>query len=1339
MRVAWNGKFLRFDPARFGLIRPPAIAGSILFASQPHAGWRGPVQYRGLRQHGRRVVLEYDVHRTPIAESPWAVAAAHGVRITRTIEAGPASQPLVGVLFRGPGRIQIGSVNGLRFARQMLPDGRVLGVALTGAPAARLTASPGVDAEIRLTIPPSRTLRQLQLQYWAGPADQWRSFLAAAAQPLPQDIADLKELRRPSDRLWQQTITTRGRRGSTSAGFAVDTLSLPFENPYKALLFVSGHDFFRNGDAALCTVHGDVWRVSGIDDSLRRLTWQRIATGLFQPLGLRIVDDQVYVLGRDQITRLIDRNADGETDHYVCFTNRYYTSAGGHDYVTCLETDAQGSFYFLHARDGLLKVSPDGRKMEVIASGFRNPNGLSVGPRGAVTVSPQEGNWTPASNIALVRRGGYYGYGGPRTSRERPAGYDPPLCWIPRRLDNSSGGQVWIDSTHWGSLQGRLLHLSFGQCRALLTLTERAQGVAQGGVMSLPWQFESGVMRARFRPHDGQLYVSGMNGWVSSAVRDGCFQRVRRVADQPLLLPVGVATMRNGVRLTFSQTLDQTFVENPGNYRVQQWNYRYSENYGSEEYRPSAPRQPGRDELEVLSATRLQDRRSLFLELPDLKPVHQMAIQFAVRSEQGRELSSTYYHTVHSVGRKAMNASQLVRSARPGRLPDELRSRLRGGLALRFRSPGAKRWRDARVARLAAMRVEPGQPSASRVAPGPLEARWEGYLRRGVRETLRFHFEGRGTATLKINGKRVLHEDGFLTGRASPPVTLHQGHNRFQLDYSADSQEVAGGSGMRLLWSSARFAREPVPPTAFEHDSHDAQLRTAQRWRQGRTLYRQHHCGRCHLGEKSAALTANEAPQLHEVGARLTASWLARWIRNPRKLRPDATMPALLDQAADPKQDAADLAAFLAAQRPSAAVRVPKAPPRKAPPQITPPGSDPSQRQGAALYESLGCLGCHRLTPSGEANPFARVSLYAVGEKYRAGALAAFLRAPQRHYRATRMPDFRLTEEEAVRLAAFLRNARAEPQPSRQVAPVMGDAARGKRLFTEHRCDHCHRLGSRGLASPHATKLTNGRGGGCLAERAPRSAPVPRFALTAAERSALKSFLDDPHRAAVAEPAVERAERLIAQLRCAACHDRDAARSPRALLTQEEGESGRPPEVLPRLTWAGEKLRGPWLLRMLERGAPARPWLKARMPSFPAYAQPLAHGLAAEHGLPFRPPAEPPPQPEKVRLGDRLTRKAGGLDCRQCHAVAGERPAGDDRTRLALGPDFGLLGERLRVGFYRRFVLDPPRWEPGTKMPRLAPDGRMTPVRVLFEGDARRQFDAIWQFIRSLQAAKDVP
>ncbi len=89
--------------------------------------------------------------------------------------------------------------------------------------------------------------------------------------------------------------------GARAAGaYVVDTIPVPEKNPYDAWIRFGGFDFFPDGkSAALSTWSGDVWVVSGIDEKLDKLTWRRFATGLFQPLGLKIVDGVVHVHGRD--------------------------------------------------------------------------------------------------------------------------------------------------------------------------------------------------------------------------------------------------------------------------------------------------------------------------------------------------------------------------------------------------------------------------------------------------------------------------------------------------------------------------------------------------------------------------------------------------------------------------------------------------------------------------------------------------------------------------------------------------------------------------------------------------------------------------------------------------------------------------------------------------------------------------------------------------------------------------------------------------------------------------------------------------------------------------------
>ncbi|MCI0456535.1 MAG: plastocyanin/azurin family copper-binding protein [Gemmataceae bacterium] len=456
----------------------------------------------------------------------------------------------------------------------------------------------------------------------------------------PADKHSLAHLTRGGKLQWPQVIATTGSLGA-GRPYALDTITPPFKNPWNALLHFGGHDFFADGSAALCTMQGDVWHVEGLDETLKNVRWRRLASGLHQAQGLVIADGSVYVLGRDQITRLVDRNGDGETDFYECFSNAYVTSPAGHDYICGLERDASGNFYTASGNQGLVRVSADGKKAEVLATGFRNPDGLGITPDGKVTVPCSEGEWTPASMICEVtpaplptlpprvgegRVGGpHFGYGGPRDGKP-PA---LPLAYLPRGLDNSSGGQVYISSAKWGPLQGLRVHLSFGTATHFLLLRDEVEGQAQGAIVPLVGDFNSGVHRGRFHPRDGQLYVSGMAGWGTYSAADGCFQRVRYTGDA-VQLPSRFHVHRNGVLVEFTRPLDRKFVEKAEHHFAQCWNYRFSSAYGSREYSPSHYGLPGHDPVFIASAHLLADGRSLFLEMPDLQPVSQLHLNLGI-------------------------------------------------------------------------------------------------------------------------------------------------------------------------------------------------------------------------------------------------------------------------------------------------------------------------------------------------------------------------------------------------------------------------------------------------------------------------------------------------------------------------------------------------------------------------------------------------------------------------------------------------------------------------------------------------------------------------------------
>jgi putative heme-binding domain-containing protein len=448
-------------------------------------------------------------------------------------------------------------------------------------------------------------------------------------------LADL--ISSPGKERWPQTITLKGILGSGKP-YAVDTIPVPFENPWDAPMFLADHDFTKDGTAYVSTMQGDIWKVDGIDDKLAMVRWKKFAAGLHQPLGLKVVEGVVHVLGRDQITRLHDLNNDGEADFHECVSNAYFTSPAGHDFICGLERDAEGNFLTASGPQGILKIKPDGKTLEVLATGFRNPDGLGLASDGAITVPSSEGEWTPTSMISEIRQGGHYGYLGPKNGQTP----DLPLVYLPRGVDNSSGAQTAIPDDRWGPLKGLMVHTSFGAGSHFLLLRDHVDGVPQGAVVPMPGDFNSGVHRAKFNPKDGQLYLSGMTGWGTYTPDDGCFQRVRYTGD-PVLIPTGFQAYENGVMLSFSGPVDRAFAGSSKEQFAQCWNYRYSSAYGSSEYSSRHPGVAGHDALAIRSSHVMPDCKSLFLEIPDLQPVNQLHLRLRLDSGDARDLFATIH------------------------------------------------------------------------------------------------------------------------------------------------------------------------------------------------------------------------------------------------------------------------------------------------------------------------------------------------------------------------------------------------------------------------------------------------------------------------------------------------------------------------------------------------------------------------------------------------------------------------------------------------------------------------------------------------------------------------
>ena len=402
--------------------------------------------------------------------------------------------------------------------------------------------------------------------------------------------------------------------------------------------------------------------MSGVNkDFSGEAKWQRVATGLFQALGVKVVDEKIYVHGREGITRLHDLNGDGEIDFYENFNNDIQTTPGFHEFAFDLQTDSKGNFYF--AKGGpvnpggrgfqpfsdhagtILKLSPDGQKLEVFATGVRAPNGISVGPGDVVTTGDNEGSWVPKCYVQVVKPGSSVTVADLSHMENKPTDYSRHICYMPKDVDNSGGGQAWVGK-NWGLAEGTMLHLSYGTCSLYGVLRETVDGMEQGGVYKFPLKFESGTMRARFSPTDGQLYISGLKGWQSSAAKDGSLQRVRYTG-KPATFPAKLSVKPNGVEIAFTGEIDPASASDAGGFSVRQWNYKWSADYGSGEYKLDGSK--GTETVEVKSVKVGADKKSVFLELGQVVPVNQMEIKFDIKSASGSPIPNRVINTINIV------------------------------------------------------------------------------------------------------------------------------------------------------------------------------------------------------------------------------------------------------------------------------------------------------------------------------------------------------------------------------------------------------------------------------------------------------------------------------------------------------------------------------------------------------------------------------------------------------------------------------------------------------------------------------------------------------------------
>ena len=419
---------------------------------------------------------------------------------------------------------------------------------------------------------------------------------------------------------------------------------------------VGGIDFFPDGRMALCTwdPRGEVFIIEHPDDPARRRI-RRFAAGLAEPLGLRIVDGQVFVLQKQELTQLLDHDNDGVADEYRCVADGWPVTANFHEFAFGLAY-ADGNFYANLAvaidpggrttvpqidhdatgvgRGQVVRIDPRTGAVAPAAMGVRTPNGIGVGPGGAVYVTDNQGDWLPSSKLLRLTPGAFFGsHTKPDHAwTDRPVA--PPVAWLPQgEIGNSPSQPAEIRVGPW---KGQLIHGDVTHGGLKRTFIETIGGVEQGCVFRFSQGFAGGVNRIAWAP-DGSLYVGqiGSTGnWGQEGKKRFGLQRLQYNA-APVFEPLAVRARVNGFEIEFTEPLATNLGWEPTHYHVEQWRYEPTDAYGGPKL--------DRVDLHVRSASVSPDRRRVALEIDGLKPGHVVYLRIGdvIRAESGRELWTT--------------------------------------------------------------------------------------------------------------------------------------------------------------------------------------------------------------------------------------------------------------------------------------------------------------------------------------------------------------------------------------------------------------------------------------------------------------------------------------------------------------------------------------------------------------------------------------------------------------------------------------------------------------------------------------------------------------------------
>jgi cytochrome c len=198
---------------------------------------------------------------------------------------------------------------------------------------------------------------------------------------------------------------------------------------------------------------------------------KQFAKGLAEPLGIKVVNGEIYVLQFHELTKLVDTNKDGLADEFRSVCNSWPATSNFHEFAFGL-VYRDGFFYANLAvainpggentvpqateRGSTIRIDPKTGTHEIVASGLRTPNGIGLLSDNSIWITDNQGDWLPSSTLMKLVPGAFYGA---HKTPDHPAANQPetpPVAWLPQgEIGNSPSQPTDLRVGPW---KGQILH-----------------------------------------------------------------------------------------------------------------------------------------------------------------------------------------------------------------------------------------------------------------------------------------------------------------------------------------------------------------------------------------------------------------------------------------------------------------------------------------------------------------------------------------------------------------------------------------------------------------------------------------------------------------------------------------------------------------------------------------------------------------------------------------------------------------------------------------------------------------------------------------------------------------